>query len=46
MKKGCPIFTDWTTFFPHTSRMRHAGLSWGSVLVNLNACKISKVIEY
>lgn len=23
-----------------------AGLSWGSVLVNLNACKISKVIEY
>ena len=23
-----------------------AGLSWGSVLVDLNACKISKVIEY
>ena len=29
MKKGCPIFTDWTTFFPHTSRMLHVGFSWG-----------------
>ena len=31
MKKGCPIFTDWTTFFPHTSRMLHVGFSWGGV---------------